>query len=144
MTPEAPEQQELFFEAVYADPEMADEDKVRWLHASAMEYWQRLEWAERRYAARDAEASAWAEQATRNADALTAARRDAAALREQARGAIQFIVDAWCSFLDNRGEFVYPHHNPKGGTWQSIEEANALLDALDTPDVNTQGTEDGR
>jgi acyl-CoA reductase-like NAD-dependent aldehyde dehydrogenase len=64
------EEQELFFEAVYADPEMTDAQKAKWLYESAKEYWQRLEWEAIRYEARDAVATAWAEQATKNAGDL--------------------------------------------------------------------------
>jgi hypothetical protein len=64
------DEQELFFEAVYADPEMSDAQKATLLYESAKEYWQRLEWQEKRYEMRDAEATAWAEQATKNAGDL--------------------------------------------------------------------------
>ena len=36
-------QQENFFDAVLADPTMADADKIRWLHATAKDFWERLE-----------------------------------------------------------------------------------------------------
>jgi hypothetical protein len=64
------EEQELFFEAIYADPEMTDAQKAKWLYESAKEYWRKLEWEAIRYEARDAVATAWAEQATKNAGDL--------------------------------------------------------------------------
>jgi hypothetical protein len=75
-------QQELWFDAVRDDPTTSDAEKVRLLHECAADYWRKLEWANKRFEMRDAEATAWAEQATRSAGALAAREAEVAQTRE--------------------------------------------------------------
>jgi hypothetical protein len=64
------QEQEHFFEAIWADETMSDADKADWLYECAKEYWQMAEREHALYAARDADATGWAEQATRSAGAI--------------------------------------------------------------------------